>query len=78
MPMPIAADWSATTTAQITNEHRSRLRDLQAYRMLETGDDVTLRDVLHDVIEAGLSTLQPTTTPTPSQPMVTNGAATGR
>lgn len=71
------ADWSSATTAQITNDHRSRLRDLQAHMMLATGGNVDLRDVLHDVIEAGLSILQPTTTPTSSQSMSANGAKTG-
>lgn len=75
--MPINTDWTSATTAQITSDHRSRLRDLQARRMLATGDDVTLRDVLHDVIEVGLSALQPIITPTSSQSMVTNGVEIG-
>jgi len=72
------ADWSQSTSAQITDEHRRRLTTLQANMMLEFGQPVTLRDALHRVIETGLSTLQPNTPQNGSQEPATNGVTIGQ
>lgn len=75
----MSSDWRDTTTMQIKMGRRKQLDVLRMVMSAQQGEMLDLREVLDQVLEAGISALsdQPIIILSPEPPMGGNGAETG-